>query len=123
MDRDQLRHSLSRVSRRDPEFAKRFYASLFAAHPEVRALFAPDISTQERKFDATLRAITEIVRDADVRALGRLHEERGALPEHYPIVCNVLIDVLRSNDDQWSPELEAQWRAALTTVTERMTRK
>ncbi|MCL2584845.1 MAG: FAD-binding oxidoreductase [Streptosporangiales bacterium] len=65
-----------------------FYARLFAAEPEIRAMFPAAMDGQRRRLYAALCRIADGTRDAAglesyLSALGRGHRKYGVRPEHY----------------------------------------
>ena len=71
---------------------------------------------------ATLVLLRKSLRDLGaivpkLRELGRRHVTYGARPEHYPVVGSVLIASMADvAGDQWRPEYERAWTAALSVV-------
>jgi len=104
-----------------------FYASLFGANPHLRPLFPSSLEEQERKFKETLAFVVQSADAVDdkvareLNALGRRHKAYGARPEHYPIVCHVLIAVLaKSLGTDWTEEAARAWQAVLDRVCAEM---
>lgn len=99
--------------------AELFYATLFAANPELRALFTSDPKEQGRKLMQTLafalgglRRIETIV-DA-VERLGVRHRDYGVRPEHYPLVASALLATLRAGlGDGFTEPAEKAWAEAV----------
>jgi hemoglobin-like flavoprotein len=122
----RLRASLDLLRARGGEVVHRFYAKLFEQFPGVRGMFPADMASQEREFIETLVAIVELIGEPDrlrprIEELGKRHATYGARPEHYPLVCNVLIETLReTSGEAWSPQLETEWSQALLLVSESM---
>jgi hemoglobin-like flavoprotein len=108
------------------DFADRFYARLFEAHPQVRALFPTDMTAQKAKLLDTLAAV--VLHLADPKAnlhrlqeLGRRHKAYGAKPEHFPLVVEAMIGGMRDvAGSEWNPPVEQEWRRALQLVSEVM---
>lgn len=122
-DLHQLRKSFARVEAQGHVGALIFYQKLFALAPAVRPLFSTDIEVQSRKLT---RMLTELLSLAEkpselrsvLHALGARHVDYGALPEHYPIVVETLIEMLASvlgND--FTPALRAKWKGLLDHVS------
>lgn len=95
-----------------------FYGRLFAAEPQLRALFPPAMGHQHDRF---FRALLQIACGQDnpgelaghLGRLGRGHRKYGVLPEHYAAVGAALTATLRVHAaDVWSPAAEDAWTAA-----------
>lgn len=95
-----------------------FYNRLFALAPQVRPLFADDLTEQRQKL---VQMITTVVRSLDrlervvpaVQALGRRHVAYGARPEHYDVVGAALLWTLEQGlGEAWTGEAEAAWAEA-----------
>jgi methyl-accepting chemotaxis protein len=123
LDLPALETSFDLVAPRGDELADTFYTRLFAAAPTVEPLFAAtDLDEQKKKLLATLVLLRKSLRDLDpvvpaLRELGRRHVAYGAQPEHYPVVADVLIASMADvAGDEWQPEHERAWAAALAVV-------
>src|SRR5436305_9177366 len=71
------------------ELTERFYARLFADHPETRRLFTRDMAAQRRHLAAALALVVRNLKMLDaleqpLRELGAHHAAMGVRPEHYP---------------------------------------
>jgi hemoglobin-like flavoprotein len=119
----RLRVSFNPFAVDGPRLASIFYAKLFERYPGVRTLFPTDIRAQEMKLMESLKAVVEHA-DANpaliaaLQALGAKHVKYGAKPEHYPIVCDLLIEAMAdAAGPAWSVRLAAEWRQALEIVS------
>lgn len=121
-----LRDSLAAMAVRGTSLTADFYAALFARYPGVRVLFPADMKAQEAKLLESLKSVIDHLEDGPgVRRrlveLGRRHYKYGALPEHYPIVCSLLLETMaKASGAAWTPELAAEWDQALRLVSEAM---
>src|SRR4051794_36976339 len=94
---DALEASFDHVAVRGDELVETFYERLFTTAPAVRPLFAgTDLKRQKAMLLATLVLLRRSLRDLEsvtprLRDLGARHVSYGALPEHYPVVGEVLI--------------------------------
>lgn len=119
----RLSTSLDLIRAKEPSVTKSFYALLFERFPGVRAMFPAEIAAQERKLLDTLVMVIEHVRDPQrvtgvLQDLGRRHVGYGARPEHYAIVCSILVECLaKEAGKDWSPQLETEWSQALALVS------
>jgi hemoglobin-like flavoprotein len=121
---DALEASFDSVAPRGDELVEVFYRRLFAVAPAVRPLFAgTDLKRQKgmllaalvllRKSLRNLAAVTPTLRD-----LGARHVRYGALPEHYPVVGQVLIaSMAEIAGDAWTVEYELAWTEAYAVVS------
>jgi hemoglobin-like flavoprotein len=102
--------------------AVNFYGKLFAHHPALRSMFPADMTAQRRKLMESLGMVIEGLRAPDamkqrLRDLGARHTGYGARPEHYPIVCELLLESMRELSPGWSPLIESEWRRALQLIS------
>ena len=118
-----LRDTLELTLATDDTFPTRFYERLFAAHPEVRALFHRSTpGAQNKLFAQKLTALIDHVDDPawldrELGTLAQNHARYGVTPEMYPWVGEALIDTLREAcGDAWSAEAERAWRAAYASL-------
>lgn len=123
LDPKLLRDTLETAMTRD-DFAERFYARLFAAHPECRPLFKRNSEgAQNKMFAQKLCSIIDAIEQpervaAEALAIGRSHAEYGVRPEMYAWVGAALLDALReANGDEWSEEAERSWAAAYEALS------
>jgi hemoglobin-like flavoprotein len=119
----RLRSSLAVMLGHGQALADVFYADLFARYPELRSFFRSDISGLKQKLLQTLEwIIGNLDRPAEVRAvareLGKKHEAFGAKPEHYPIIRDVLVTAMgKVAGNQWTRELDAEWRLSFDLLS------
>ncbi|MFB4311365.1 globin domain-containing protein [Actinomadura sp. GTD37] len=103
-----------------------FYGRLFAAEPQLRALFPPAMGHQhDRFFHALLRIVwnqdnpDELVGHLD--RLGRHHRKYGVQREHYAAVGAALTATLRLfAADVWTAETGDAWTAAYRHAADTM---
>ena len=118
----RIENSFKLLAPRGEELMDRFYANLFARHPELRPLFPADMKSQKSKLLAALVLVVKSLRDPDnLRAallgLGARHEEIGTREEHYPVVRDTLVDVMgQIAGTAWSSQLHDDWTAAIDFV-------
>lgn len=77
-----------------------FYGHIFAAEPEIRAMFPPAMSEQHRRFYQALSASAgtdagESRRDEYLASLGRAHRKYGVRKEHYQTFRTALLATCR----------------------------
>jgi NAD(P)H-flavin reductase/hemoglobin-like flavoprotein len=103
-----------------------FYAVLFVAHPDLRALFPISMAAQRDRLFTALGRIVSRVDDTDalvpyVAQLGRDHRRFDVQPEHYPAVGEALLTTLEHFlGDEWTPQVAADWRAAYGVLAQVM---
>jgi hemoglobin-like flavoprotein len=124
---DRVRRSYEQLTPRLRDFTAALYERLFAALPEARPLFAAaDMEAQRNHFAAALALIVRNLAVLDaleepLRALGAAHAQIGVRPHHYPPFCAAMIAALAEVlGDRWAPELAADWRNLLLTVSRHM---
>lgn len=122
----RLESSLTTLRAKGPLIAHRFYVRLFELYPGVRTMFPTDIATQEKKLLDSLVTIVSMLKDPAktipmLRELGQRHVKYGAKPEHYPIVCGLLLESMRAEfGEEWTPQLALEWTQTLELVSHHM---
>jgi hemoglobin-like flavoprotein len=123
---ETLRISFALLKPQGSECAARFYHTLFEAHPQLRSMFSSDMSVQRDKLMKSLEMVIEglehpeMVR-ARLKELGEHHAAKGARPEHYPMVCRLMIETMAGLlGPQWTPRLERDWTSALEQISRLM---
>ena len=118
-----LRETLELTLARDDTFPTRFYERLFAAHPEVQALFHRSTpGAQNKMFAQKLTAIVDHLDDPEwlgrvLAMLAANHVSYGVTAKMYPWVGEALIATLREAcGDAWSPEAERAWVDAYASL-------
>lgn len=101
--------------------ATRFYDNLFRLHPRLRSMFPADMTAQRAKIMDSLAMVVEGLRAPEamkqrLQALGAKHRSFGTRPEHYPIVCTLLLEAMGALTPNWSSRLEHEWRRALELI-------
>jgi nitric oxide dioxygenase len=125
---DRLKVSFEQLSPSLGAVSATFYDRLFEVAPEVRRLFAPDMTRQRGHFEAALALLLRNITLIDVlgpslMALGAEHVAYGTRPEHYDVARECLIFALgRHAGENWTPEIEGDWRDAITAVMQPMLR-
>lgn len=125
-DIDLVRGSFWHVSRMGQETAAMFYDRLFEIAPQVRSLFASDLSEQGTKLMSMLGSIVARLHDHEVLLpmvadLARRHVAYGAQPAHYEAVGAALMAALgRTLGERFTPEAEAAWRSAYDALARTM---
>jgi hemoglobin-like flavoprotein len=122
-----LETSFDHVAARGDELVDVFYRRLFAVAPSVQPLFAgTDLKRQKGMLLAALVLLRRSLRDLDsvtpkLRELGARHVRYGALPEHYPVVGEVLITSMAEiAGEAWTIEYELAWTEAFAVVSDAM---
>jgi NAD(P)H-flavin reductase/hemoglobin-like flavoprotein len=120
-----VRTSLEQVTASPQVCAGDFYGYLFAARPELRDMFPPQMDTQNERLFAALVRITKLLDRPDALAqylvqLGADHRKYGVRSEHYAMVSDALIRALRRHSPAWSDAAEGGWQAALSVASHMM---
>jgi hemoglobin-like flavoprotein len=121
-----VEHTLDEVLPRLEAVAEDFYVRLFAADPEIRALFLGDPVTQRARFAAELRVVCRTIRRhpafvTAARDLGARHATYGVRAGHYRTVGLSLLAALGSAlGTSWTPAVEEAWRLAYHLTAETM---
>src|SRR4051812_42096177 len=101
-----------------------FYDRLFAARPDLRQMFAADMSAQRHHLGAALALIVRNLQLLDGLArpladLGEIHARFGVRCEDYPVIRNAMIAAMAealSSIHEWNGELERDWRTLIDRV-------
>lgn len=120
---DELEQSFDLLISHGDELLARFYELVFAHGPALRRLFErADMHVLKPKFLSTLVTLRQSWRDLDrfvpdLEALGARHRRYGALPEHYALLGNDLVQAMvEIGGPDWKPEYTACWREAFSVV-------
>jgi hemoglobin-like flavoprotein len=120
---DMIRTSWTAVEPIGDVAATLFYDRLFELDPALRRLFARTDMAQQKKI--LIQTLTVVVKSLDrldqlvpaIEALGRRHAGYGVRAEHYETVGAALLWTLGQGlGDGFTPELEAAWTEAYTTL-------
>jgi hemoglobin-like flavoprotein len=121
-----VKESFRLASPRIDEVAQRFYADLFARHPELRSMFATDLTAQRAKLVDELVAIVDALDHLGelvgrTSELGVRHAAYGVAPEHYEFVGESLRRALGAVlGDRYDADVDTAWRLAYNLVAETM---
>ncbi|MEC4882929.1 MAG: globin domain-containing protein [Scytonema sp. PMC 1070.18] len=122
-----LESSFEKIKPRAEEFVASFYENLFAAHPEVKPLFAhTDMEKQHKKLLHSLVLVVESLRNPEalgevLKALGARHVGYGAIPVSYGPIGEALLTTFEQYLQQdWTPEVKQAWVAAYKVITTQM---
>ena len=107
----------------EPEgLARTFYDRLFAAAPQLRALFSSNMESQILAIDHMLQSIVySLTRPEQLRMglqeLGRRHIGYGVKYEHYAIIRAPLLAAIEDTlGDESTAEKLAAWQGAIDAV-------
>ena len=122
MDVARLRENFAQVAAHGDEVPLFFYADLFIKHPEVRDMFPISMEAQRGHLvDALVKIVSYVDRVDELtvflQGLGRDHRKFGVIAEHYDAVGASLLATLEHfAGPAWTPELDADWRAAYELI-------
>ncbi len=127
MDAGLLRSSFDLIAPDKDQFAQSFYQLLFEKYPGTRQFFAnTNMSKQAHLLASTLALVVAGVEKGEdltptLQTLGARHKTYGVLPEHYPIVGEVLIETFQNKlGSQWTPAFQDAWIQAFTVIAQVM---
>ena len=118
-----VQESFAKVAPIADQAATIFYDRLFEVAPQVKAMFATDMTEQRKKLMATLAVVVNGLSNLEsvlpaASALAVRHVSYGAKPEHYPVVGGALLWTLEKGlGEAWTPEVAAAWKAAYGTLS------
>jgi len=120
-----VQESFAKVAPIADQAAIMFYDRLFELAPQVKTMFAADMTEQRRKLMATLAfAVNGLANFQSMlpaaSALAKRHIAYGAKPEHYPVVGAALLwrTLEKGLGDAWTAE--AAWAAAYGALSSLM---
>ena len=125
---ERIRASIQAIEPNLTALSDTFYRRLFEVAPDVRRLFAPDMTRQRGHFEAALALLLRNIAMLDVfgpslMALGAEHVGYGTKTEHYAVARDCLIYAIRHHaGDGWSDQLERDWHEAIEAVMRPMLR-
>lgn len=99
-----------------------FYNRLFEIDPSLKRLFKGDIEEQGKKLATILTTVVRGLKQFDklevaVWQLGRRHTAYQVEESHYQTVAAALLWTLKTGlGDKFTPDVEAAWVAAYTTL-------
>jgi NAD(P)H-flavin reductase/hemoglobin-like flavoprotein len=102
-----------------------FYGHLFAAEPEISAMFPAAMDAQRQRLYRALRRIATTRGDGELdrylAELGRAHRKFGVRPEHYTAFrtsLHAMVDKFAPSG--WSADAKDEWEAAIDHAIEVM---
>jgi methyl-accepting chemotaxis protein len=118
-----LEESFAALAPQAEVLVARFYEMLFEKHPGVKPMFSEtDPKKQQKKLLDSLVLVVNNLRTPEklvpaLQAMGKRHQNYGAIAEHYGVVAEVLVGAMAETaGDLWSDEIEAAWLGALQLV-------
>lgn len=117
-----VQDSFAKVAPIADKAADIFYDRLFEVAPQVRPMFAADMSRQKEVLMQTLGTAVQNLHQVDtilpvVKELGVKHVGYGVKDEHYDIVGGALLFTLEKGlGDDWNDDLKDAWAETYGTV-------
>ncbi|MBX3363644.1 MAG: hypothetical protein KF866_02655 [Phycisphaeraceae bacterium] len=124
----RVRETYTALADRTPQMVEAFYRRVFAARPDLVAIFPPDMSRLQGHFGAALALIARNVERIDaleqpLMSMGARHLGYGVKYEDYPIVGEALLATLEEFAGVlWTPEVAAAWKDVVSAVSAAMLR-
>lgn len=121
-----LNESFDKVAPIADEAAAMFYARLFEVAPAVKPMFQGDMQRQGQMLMSTIAMVVKNIQTPDkiaapVQRLGQRHNAYGALPEHYPVVGEVLLWTLKNGiGPSFTQEHHDAWAQAYKMLSDIM---
>jgi len=104
-----------------------FYSELFTQYPAVKPLFVnTSENAQTGKLAAALKLLIDNLHNETelktiLSAMGERHQNYGALPDHYPIVAELLVGSFKKKIGRsWTKAVSAAWMELLVAAAETM---
>ncbi len=121
-----VKESFAHLMSEGPNAMEYFYARLFAADPDIRALFPMSMTAQrERMFAALARLVWSLDNQPGctelLEQLGRHHRRFGVTERHYSTFVAALQDTAEHFiGSDWTPDIAAAWKGMLDFVSSSM---
>ncbi|NEI35907.1 hemin receptor [Rhizobium leguminosarum] len=118
-----VQESFKKLVPRADQVGLMFYGRLFETFPDVRPMFAEDISLQSRKLVQMLAVVVNSLHKLEtilpaVKDLGHRQRGYGVVEAHYEAVGLTLIWTLRrSLDNDFTAEVEGAWSEAFRALS------
>ena len=122
-DIELVQSSFSKVAPIADKAAELFYGRLFEIAPQVRPMFAEDVSEQGKKLMTTLGVVVNGLKNLDAiipvaQQLAVRHNDYGVTSDHYKPVGEALLWTLSQGlGDEFTPNVEAAWTQAYETLS------
>ena len=113
-----MQSSFSKVAPIADKAAELFYGRLFEIAPQVRPMFAEDVTEQGKKLMTTLGVVVNGLKNLDAiipvaQQLAVRHNDYGVTSDHYKPVGKALLWTLSQGlGDEFTPDVEAAWTQA-----------
>ena len=123
-----LKEGFKEATEHNNKFVEVFYEKLFTQYPETRRLFPEDMNSQREKLILSLATIAGALELPHIlgpylEQLGQSHKQFQVVPEHYPVLGQVLLETLAEFlGPKWSPEMQAAWIDAYALISATMLR-
>lgn len=119
-----LGHTVRELAPQSEALATQFYTVLFQRAPHLAPLFrGAAMAEQKEKLWSALTVIVGSLSEPTqltefLHILGRRHAAHGVRPEHYAVITDALLTVLRGfMGEGWTEEHHTAWSAALQRVS------
>jgi nitric oxide dioxygenase len=118
---ERVKRSYAGLPAEGRQLSARFYKELFTAAPNLRPLFPTDLSNLQGHFEAALALVVRNLSEVGglhgaLRDLGAQHVHWGARPEDYVTAREALVTAVGALAPAWNPQLEQDWRDAVTAI-------
>ena len=124
---ESIEYSFDILAPKADELVAKFYGRLFQRYPEVKSMFAnANPKDQKQKLIAALQLVVNNLRNPRklkyiLLDLGKRHQDYGALPAHYDVVADLMLEVMQELAGRlWSAEIQKAWQTALNQVRDMM---
>jgi len=104
-----------------------FYNDLFSQYPAVKPLFEnTNEKMQAEKLASAIKLLIDNLHNEDalqsvLSDMGERHQGYGALPEHYPVVAELLVASFKNKIGRsWTKAISAAWMELLVAAAETM---
>lgn len=125
LDIEIIRRTVSSLDTDSQRCAGDFYGYLFAARPELRGMFPPEMNNQNERLFAALLKIVQLLDQPELLTgylgqLGADHLKYGVEAGHYAPVGQALLRTLRRHCREWDSAAEEAWLIAYSAAANLM---
>ena len=124
----RLKQSFERILSAGERLSERTFARLFERSPELRELFPEEMTQLKHQFARMIGWLVAHLHEPQklriaLVDLGRRHKEYSVRPDHFRVMCEVLVEVFATIcADDWNEEIARDWRQTFDLMTDHMMR-
>ena len=124
----RLTLSFERILSAGDRFPELAFSRLFEKSPGLRSLFPAEMAQLRHRLIRMLHWLVSHLHEPQklriaLVDLGKRHQEYLVKPEHYPVMCDALIEAMAMiSADDWNDEIAHDWRQTFELMVHHMLR-